>query len=143
MDLLVVWASDDDFRARRVVRGHYNRDAPGPHLWREAYRQNQARAAAVPNLSCSRIMEVADSPCARLPSWNLPSEGAASLGKNWCGGDTRLPHISTWDTSQVTDMSGLFSRTSLNESDGVEDTSVCFWQTYHCSTTTSARIPRA
>merc|ERR1711977_538308 len=46
----------------------------------------------------------------------------------WCGGDTRyyskaLPHISTWDTSQVTDMSGLFGRTSLNENDDVEDTS--------------------
>ena len=48
--------------------------------------------------------------------------------KRWCGGDTRyysegLPHISTWDTSQVTDMSGLFGRTALNENDDVEDTS--------------------
>ena len=46
----------------------------------------------------------------------------------WCGGDTRyyskaLPHISTWNTSQVTDMSGLFGRTGLNENDDVEDTS--------------------
>ena len=46
----------------------------------------------------------------------------------WCGGDTRyyskaLPHISTWNTSKVTDMSGLFGRTSLNENDDVEDTS--------------------
>ena len=46
----------------------------------------------------------------------------------WCGGDTRyyskaLPHISTWNTSRVTDMSGLFGRTALNENDDVEDTS--------------------
>jgi surface protein len=70
----------------------------------------------------------------------------------WCGGDTRyyskaLPHISTWDTSQVTDMAGLFGRTSLNENDDVEDTScvlladlplfnddISAWDTSHVTT---------
>ena len=53
----------------------------------------------------------------------LTNETLRVWTRRWCGGDTRLPHISTWDTSQVTDMSGLFGRTSLNENDDVEDTS--------------------
>ena len=58
----------------------------------------------------------------------LTNETLRVWARRWCGGDTRyysnaLPHISTWNTSQVTDMSGLFGRTALNENDDVEDTS--------------------
>ena len=58
----------------------------------------------------------------------LTNETLRAWANRWCGGDTRyyskaLPHISTWNTSQVTDMSGLFGRTGLNENDDVEDKS--------------------
>jgi len=44
--------------------------------------------------------------------------------KRWCSGDRGgLPPISTWNTSQVTDMSNLFQDKSFNDDIGVWDTS--------------------
>ena len=98
---------------------------PGHICGAEAYRQNQARAAAdAQPLVQPHHGGYPDSQHARPPIVEpLTNETLRVWTRRWCGGDTRLPHISTWDTSQVTDMSGLFGRTSLNENDDVEDTS--------------------
>ena len=98
---------------------------PGHICGAEAYRQNQARAAAdAQPLVQPHHGGYPDSQHARPPIVEpLTNETLRAWARRWCGGDTRLPHISTWDTSQVTDMSGLFGRTALNENDDVEDTS--------------------
>ena len=98
---------------------------PGHICGAEAYRQNQARAAAdAQPLVQPHHGGYPDSQHARPPIVEpLTNETLRVWIRRWCGGDTRLPHISTWDTSQVTDMRGLFGRTALNENDDVEDTS--------------------
>jgi len=98
---------------------------PGHICGAEASRQNQARAAAdAQPLVQPHHGGYPDSQHARPPIVEpLTNETLRVWIRRWCGGDTRLPHISTWDTSQVTDMRGLFGRTALNENDDVEDTS--------------------
>ena len=59
----------------------------------------------------------------------LTNETLRDWVKRWCGGDHEgLPHISTWNTSKVTDMSELF----MNQKDFNDDISA--WDTSSVTT---------
>ena len=55
----------------------------------------------------------------------LTNETLRDWGRRWCAGDHEgLPHISTWNTSRVTDLSWLFhGKSEFNDAIGAWDTS--------------------
>ena len=92
--------------------------------WIASWLGKIARAAAL-----ARIRWTVAAPEAAETVKSLTNEGLRDWVKRWCGGDSEgLPHISTWNTSKVTDMSELF----MNQKDFNDDISA--WDTSSVTT---------
>ena len=61
----------------------------------------------------------------KVGNWRLTNKTLRKWAARWCGGDREgLPHISTWNTSRVSDMSKLFEhQRAFNDDIGTWDTS--------------------